>query len=141
MEGPHDFHIQVGSGEEIKQILSPTTWKYMKKGYFFTRWFAFHPYTWDEGRGMPKVDTGPFRSFLWYLHFLSAVLFYCTLLYRCAQVTVLDPGRRVEQMYVLFLTSFYSIFVLLQIHAVFRRYEIVNSMQGFFLLTRKCEGN
>ena len=139
MEG-HNWHAQIKTKGQVQRIISPTTWKYLKKSYFFTRWFAFHPYKWDETAEAPKVVTGFLRLFLWHLHLLSTIIFYGLLVYRCFQVTVLTPGKRVEQMYVLFLTSFYSIFVLLQIHAAFKRHEMVNWLQGFFLLTQKCEG-
>ena len=137
----HSFGIQVEAVEEIQRtIISPPTWKYLKKGYFFTRWFPFHPYKWDETTKGPNVVTGTFRHFFWHLHLLSAIIFYGTLMYKCIQVTVLEPGSKVDQMYALFLTFYYSVFVLLQIHAALKRGEIVNWIRGFFLLTSKCEG-
>ena len=135
------LNIQAGKTEEIQRIISPTTWKYLQRGYFFSRWLALHPYEWDEATNRPKVATGFFRIFFWHLHLLSAIIFYGILVYRCVQVTVLQPGSRLEQMYVLFLAAFYSLFIVSQMHAAFKRYEIVNWIQGFFLLTTKCEGN
>lgn len=134
-------HIQVGAAGEIQRIISPVTWKYLKEGYFFTRLFPFHPFEWDETTRAPKVITGFCRLFLWHIHLLAAIVFFGALIYRSAQVTVLNPGRVVEQMYVLFLTAFYSVFMVLQIHVAFKRHEMANWVQGVFLLTTKCEGN
>ena len=138
----HSLSIQEGkTTEQISRIISPVTWKYLQKGYFVTRWFPFHPYQWDEGTKGPKVVTGLYRLFLWRFYLLSAIAVYGVLLYRCLQVTVLDPGRRLEQTYVLFLALFYFTFIVLQIYAAFKCKEIVNLLHGLFLLTAKCEGN
>ena len=139
MEG-NCSHIDAGVTEETQRIISPTTWKFLRKGYYFNRWFPFHPYRWDEATKGPKVVTGFVPIFIWHLHLLSVIIFYGILVYRSIQVTVLQPGSRMEQIYVLFVTLINSVFITTQIHAALNRHQIVNMMQGFYLLTAKCEG-
>ena len=57
------------------------------------------------------------------------------------QVTIIEPDGKLEQMYMLFVTSFFAIFIFLQVHAALTSRRAVCWMQGLFLLTKKCEGN
>lgn len=127
------------SGEEITRIIFPTTSKYINKSYFFARWFPFHPYVWDEELKGKLVSSK--KLLIWHLHVVLVVIFYSLLVCRCIQVTLIEPGRKIEQMYVLFLAAYYSPFIMLQLHAVIRRREMALVVNNFFLLTSRCEGN
>ena len=124
--------------KEVKRVITPVTWTCLQQGYFFSRRLRFHPYSWDSALNVPVVGT---KLLLWYLHFVSAIVFYALILARLAEVLVIRPGSIMETMYVLFVACFFSIFILLQVHSVFRRERFVHLMQDFFSLTTKCEGN
>ena len=122
---------------EIKVIITPATWKFMEQGFFVSRWLTLHPYKWDRALKAPVVAS---KLSYWRLQLVTAVVFYMLLLIRLVEVVIVGPGSMVEQMYILFVMSFYSIFILTQVHATLRAGRTVCWVQGFFLLTKKCEG-
>ena len=124
--------------ERVRRLITPATWKYLKKVYFFSRWFPFHPFVWDNECNAPKVVVS--RIPLHRLHFVSSIVFYILLLYRCVEITVLQPGSPLEQIYVLFVASYFFIFILLQVQSAFWTEETVFGLQSLFLLIQKCEG-
>ena len=119
-------------------IITPATLKCVRELCFFTRWLPFHPFLWDTRLNAPAVAR---KLSFWRWHVLSGIAFYMLLLIRAVQVTIIKPGSSFEQMFVLFMASYFSLFVVLQIHAVLHRDRTVSWMQGFFLLTKRCEGN
>ena len=123
---------------KFQPIVARATLKCVAELCFFTRWLPFHPFLWDKRLNAPVVAGN--LSF-WRWHVLSGIAFYMLLLIRVVQVTVIKPGSVFEQMFVLFMASYFSLFVVLQIHAVLYRDRTVSWMQGFFLFTKRCEGN
>lgn len=130
---------ETGEGAEIKRIVSLTTWKYLKKAYFFTHWFPFHPFEWDDVWNVPKVVHSKLQ--LYRLHFVSSLVFYILLLYRCVEITIIQPKSHLEQIYVLFVASYFFIFILLQVQSALWPEETVCGLKSFFILIEKCEGN
>ena len=119
-------------------IITPETQKCMQKLGFFTCWLRFHPYVWDTALNVPVVASKlSFRRW----HLLSGIVFYVLICIRTVQVTIVRPGSSFEQMFALFMTSWFSLFIVCQIHGAYYRERTVSWMKGFFLLTQKCEGN
>ena len=56
------------------------------------------------------------------------------------EVTVLEPGSQLAQIYVLFVTSYFLIFILLQVQSVVWPEGTVSGLKSVFLLITKCEG-
>ena len=121
----------------IKRIITPATWKHLQEGYIFTRWLKCLPFTWDRAINGPVVAR---KLSFWRLHLVAAIVFYALLLTRMVQVTIIEPGGNMEKMYILFATPWFSIFILLQVHAALRPQRTVGWMQALFMLTRNCEG-
>ena len=122
----------------IDRILTPTTWKCLKELNSPSRWFRFNPFTWDAGRNAPVVAR---KLSFWRWHVVSAVVFYVLVLTRLAQVTIVRPASIMEQIFAFFMTIWFSVFMVFQVHAASRREMTVCWMRGFLLFTKTCEGN
>ena len=129
---------QVLNKKGMERIITPETQKCKQKLGFFTRWLRFHPYVWDEALNAPLVAR---RLSFWRWHLMSGIVFYVLILVRTVQVTIVRPGSTFEQMFALFMASWFSVFMVTQMHAASNRDRTVCWIQGFFLLMKKCEGN
>ena len=122
---------------EIRHIIALYAWKCLQHGQFYSRWFKFHPFTWDSKLKAPVLAK---NLWPWRLHFAAALTFYVLVLTRLVQVTVVQPGSTVEQIFALFVTSYSSVFILYQTVVALRRKKAVCWLGGFLILTNKCEG-
>lgn len=121
-------------------LLPPTTWKYLMKGFEFSRYIHFHPFVWNKNKRHPELITSGFRLIPWHFNSIATFVYYIFVVIRSIQ-TKLDPSAgTVEKIYMQFNIAYFMFPVIFQSEILRNRKEYVRFQQKILAWLRYIQG-
>ena len=121
-------------------LLTTSIWKYLMKGFEFSRYIHFHPFVWNKERKHPELITSGIRLVPWRFNLIATFAYYGFVVFRAIQ-TKLDPNSgAVEKTYMQFNTAYFMFPVIFQWEILRYRSETVGLHEKFLAWLRILQG-
>ena len=118
------------------ELISPTTYKFMARGLYFSRFLRFHPLQWDKLNKDLGASPSIATRILWGMSIVVTISHYAFLVTRSFQ-TIGNGNSMSRSIYMVFMTAFFTFPVIFCFHMplTWREFQkFVNQYLGVFRL-------
>ena len=122
------------------ELISPTSYKFMARGLYFSRFLRFHPLEWDKLNNTLSASHSITTRILWGLSVMVTISHYAFLITRSVQI-MLNGNSVGLSIYMAFMTAFFTFPVSFCFHMPLAWRELQTFVNQYLRLFRSYKGH